>query len=147
LSNTCFVRPYCDEQQAAYRATNTPTSETLNNLTVCNGFSRIVYAAPATDYNIYSFTFQPPSSTQNEIEDLIDLVKSFNLPAGTENSLTTKLQNARAAIAANNIPATCDWLSSFINECQAQSGKKLTEAQASQLISTASAIKTQLGCP
>jgi len=35
----------------------------------------------------------------------------------------------------------------FINEVMAQSDKKLTVAQANQLIAQANAIKTALGCP
>ena len=79
-------------------------------------------------------------------DDLIALVRSFNLPAGTENSLVTKLQDALSAIDASDTATACDSLTAFINACQAQSGKKLTAAQASQLINSATLIKTTLGC-
>ena len=129
-----------------YRVTNTPVNETLNEITKCNGVARVVYAAPAMDFNIFAFTFQLPSSARKQIEDLIELVESFNLPHGTENSLLTKLEDAIAAIEASDIVTACDLLSAFINECQAQSGKKLTTAQASQLTSSATRITTDLGC-
>ena len=129
-----------------YRITNTPVNETLNEITTGNGVARVVYAAPAMDFNVFAFTFEPPRPTTNQIEDLIELVESFNLPPGTENSLITKLEDAIAAIEAADIVTACDLLSAFINECQAQSGKKLTTAQASQLISSAIQITTDLGC-
>lgn len=129
-----------------YRATNTPVNETLNDLTICNGEVRIVYGAPAMDFNLYSFTFQVPSSTDNDIEDLIELVESFDLPQGLENSLITKLQDTLAAFEASDTATACVHLSSFINECQAQAGKKLTAEQSGQLISSATEIKTELGC-
>jgi hypothetical protein len=60
--------------------------------------------------------------------------------------LITKLQDALAAISAGGTGTACDSLTAFINECQAQSGKKLTADQASQLINSANQIKTGLGC-
>lgn len=48
-----------------YQATNTIVDETLNDISVCNGIARIVYSAPGPngDFDVYGFTFQPPSST------------------------------------------------------------------------------------
>lgn len=129
-----------------YQATDTPNNELLSHLTICNGVARIVYARPGFDVNVYSFTFPVPGSTEAQIEDLIELVESFNLSAGIEASLLTKLRDALAAIEASDTTTACDSLSAFINECQAQSGKKLTADQATQLITTANAIKTDLGC-
>jgi len=62
-----------------YQVTNTPgLDETLTNISVCNGIARVVYVVPAGgDFDLYAFTFQVPSSTANQIDDLIALVKSF----------------------------------------------------------------------
>jgi len=79
--------------------------------------------------------------------DLSTLVSSFGLDHGTENSLLTKLGNALAAINGGNVGSACAHLSSFINEVQAQTGKKITAAQAAQLIAAANQIKAVLGCP
>ena len=131
-----------------YQVTNTPGfDETLSDISVSNGIGRIVYVVPGGGaFDLYAFTFQVPSSTANQINDLIALVNSFNLPAGTANSLITKLQDAQAAIDASDTATACDSLTAFINACHAQSGKKLTAAQASQLINSATLIKTNLGC-
>jgi hypothetical protein len=131
-----------------YQVTNTPgVDETLTDISSCNGVGRLVYAIPgAGDFDVYAFTFQVPSSNPNQINDLIALVQSFNLPAGTENSLITKLQDALAAISVSDTATACICLTSFINECHAQSGKKLTADQANQLINSANQIKTDLGC-
>jgi len=131
-----------------YQVTNTPgLDETLTNISVCNGTGRIVYVvAGSGDYDLYAFTFQVPSSTANQIDDLIALVRSFNLPVGTANSLITKLQDAQAAIDASDTATACDSLTAFINACHAQSGKKLTMDQATRLINSATLIKTNLGC-
>jgi Tol biopolymer transport system component len=130
-----------------YQVTNTPVSETLNHISVCNGIGRIVYGAPgAIDFDVFAFTFQPPSSTTNQINDLVALVQSFTLPQGTETSLIAKLEDALAAIAVSDTATACNSLTDFINETQAQSGKKLTADQASQLINLAIQIKTGLGC-
>jgi len=131
-----------------YQVTNTSgLDETLSDISVSNGIGRIVYAVPGTgDFDVYAITFQFPSSTANQIDDLIAMVKSFNLRAGTANSLITKLQDARAAIEASDTATACDFITAFINACQAQSGKKLTVDQATQLINSATLIKTNLGC-
>ena len=62
-------------------------------------------------------------------------------------SLVTKLQTALAAIKAGDASAACSSLTSFINACLAQAGKKLTPEQSMQLINSENDIKTDLGCP
>ncbi len=74
------------------------------------------------------------------------LVTSFGLDHGSEDSLLAKLGNALAAINAGNVRAGCGMLGAFINEVQAQSGKKITSAQAMQLIAAANQIRAVLGC-
>lgn len=131
-----------------YRVTNTPAvSETLNEIGVCNGTGRIAYSIPGDgSFDIYAVSFPVPSVTEDQIDDLVALIGSFNLPPGTANSLLTKLQSARTALASSDTATACSFLTSFINECTAQSGKKLTTDQATQLINSANTIKTSLGC-
>jgi hypothetical protein len=133
-----------------YQVTNTPDrSETLSDIvTGCNGINRIVYAVPGTfgDFDVYSFTFQLNDSVADQLNDLLALVRSFNLHDGTEASLITKLQDALAAVNNSNTAIACDSLTAFINASQAQSGKKLTAAQAQQLVQSAAQVKRDLGC-
>jgi Tol biopolymer transport system component len=89
----------------------------------------------------------PPVKTPAErISDLDALVRSFNLPYGTTNSLTVKLRDALNALNAGNTAAACAKLADFTNHTRAQSGKKLTAAQATQLIDEANSIRAALGC-
>ncbi|HYG10504.1 MAG TPA: hypothetical protein VD835_11190 [Pyrinomonadaceae bacterium] len=89
----------------------------------------------------------PPVKTPAErISDLDALVRSFNLHHGTENSLTVKLRDALAALNAGNTSAACAKLADFTNQTRAQSGKKLTAAQATQLINEANSIRAAIGC-
>jgi hypothetical protein len=56
---------------------------------------------------------------------MMNLVQSFKLQQGIENSLDAKLAAAQAALnAANdgNRPTACNQIQAFINEVQAQSG-------------------------
>ena len=129
------------------RVTNTPFHETLSEIDVCNGVGRIVYSLPGDgSFDVYAVSFPAPSATEDQVDDLITLVRSFNLPPGTANSLITKLQSALAAIDASDTATACSYLTSFTNECAAQSGKKLTADQATQLINSANLIKTNIGC-
>lgn len=129
------------------RVTNTPSHEWLNDFSISNGVGRIVYMKEGESYgDLYAFTFPLPDSPEEQIEGLTDLIDSFNLPPGTANGLIAKLQDALTAIAAGDTATACDSLASFIKQCRAQSGKKLTTDQANQLINAASQIETELGC-
>lgn len=89
----------------------------------------------------------PPPPPQQQISDLQSQVSGMGLPAGTANSLDGKLNAALAAANAGNVTAACNNLRAFINEVNAQAGKKLTAAQAAQLVAQANAIRASLGCP
>jgi hypothetical protein len=91
----------------------------------------------------FSVTVNGPSA---QTTNLISVIDNFNLPAGTSSSLTSKLQGAIDAFASGNTTSACNMLDSFIAQAQAQSGKKLTVAQADQLIAAANQIKTAQGC-
>ena len=91
-----------------------------------------------------------PLSPSQMISSLTATVMNFNLDQGIANSLDAKLGAAAAALTAagaNNIGTACNQMGAFINAVQAQSGKKLTVAQANQLIAAANQIKAVLGCP
>lgn len=133
--------------RALYQVSSTPVDEALSRITFCNGTGRIVYDSPASDWDVYSFTFQLPASPADQINALIALVRSFSLPSALESSLIGKLQDALAAFNASDTATACTSLTSFIKQVQTQSGKKITTDQARQLISSANQIKTNLGCP
>ncbi len=81
--------------------------------------------------------------------NLINLVVSFNLAQGIQNSLDAKLQNAEAAMnAARNgdLAGACSYFGAFINEVNAQAGNKITVSEANQLIVKANQIKRVIGC-
>lgn len=133
-----------------YQVTNSPgVDETLSEVVAgCNGVNRIVYAIPGGfgDFDVWGFTFQLNDSVQDQLNDLIALVQSFNLHDGTEASLISKLQDALAEVNASDTATACDSLTAFINASQAQSGKKLTADQVKRLVDAAVQIKTDLGC-
>jgi hypothetical protein len=131
-----------------YQVTKTPEDEGLSDISISNGFARIVYGAPSASANddVVAFKFRPPGAIADQINDGSALLDSFQLPAGTANSLNAKLRDALAAIAASDTATACTALSSFISACQAHSGKKLTVDQATQLINSANLIKFNLGC-
>jgi Putative Ig domain/VHL beta domain/Thrombospondin type 3 repeat len=63
-----------------------------------------------------------------------------------KNGFLAKLQAARDLIAKGNNTAACGPIGAFISLAQAQSGKKLTLAQANGLIAQANAVRALLGC-
>lgn len=82
-------------------------------------------------------------SQSEAIEDLIDLVESFNILQRIENSLDVKLDAALNALDdanQNNDQAAINSLQAFINATEAQREKMLTDEQADRLIAAAQAI-------
>jgi len=87
-------------------------------------------------------TTTPPPS----IEHLIAEVTDEGLPHGTANSLLAKLDNAQRKVAAGKLAAACGSLGAYINEVQAQSGKKLETEYADALVLEATAVREGIGC-
>lgn len=74
------------------------------------------------------------------IAALDDLAASFNLPHGIESSLLSKLEATLTSLEKGNAKAAINKLNAFINEVEAQRGKKITEREADQLIDGANWI-------
>jgi hypothetical protein len=89
---------------------------------------------------------RPASTPAEQIADLETLIRGFGLPHDIENSLLAKLRAAEASLAHGNTTAACNELQALISEARAQSGKQLTPAQATAIITAAQAIRTALGC-
>jgi hypothetical protein len=66
---------------------------------------------------------------------------------GLTTSLNSKLDEALAALDANDTAGACDSLRGFLNQVAAQADKKkLTEAQVQQLTDAANEIRALLDC-
>ena len=78
---------------------------------------------------------------------LIDKVESYDLAQGIENSLEAKLKsaiNSLNQLSNGSAAAAIGALTAFINECAAQREKKITSAQADDLIAYARKIRAAL---
>jgi hypothetical protein len=95
----------------------------------------------AENQAVCTFTIHVKGAAE-QIRDLMVLVSSFHLTQGMETSLTAQLRAALASLAAGDKAGASASLQSFINHASAQSGKKLTGAQASWLMAAATQIKT-----
>jgi hypothetical protein len=79
-----------------------------------------------------------------QLNALIALIPTLGLRAGAANSLSVKLQGAASALAQGNLPAAWGKLGAFLDETNAQKGKKLTATQADLLITAAARIRAVL---
>lgn len=64
----------------------------------------------------------------------------MNLPKGVDASLDAKLEAAESSLKKGDNTAAKKQLTAFVNEVNAQSGKKMSESQAAQLSSAAITI-------
>ena len=69
------------------------------------------------------------------IEALVETIEGFNPPLhhGTANSLLAKLNTALAELEAGDTAEARALIGAFINQVQAQAGKKISQAQAAEL--------------
>jgi parallel beta-helix repeat protein len=74
------------------------------------------------------------------VEDLIALINDMDIHHGIKNSLISKLEGTIGSLEKGQENAAANKLGAFINECEAQRGKKLTEEQADTLIEAAQEI-------
>jgi hypothetical protein len=77
-----------------------------------------------------------------QLEDLGSAV----VGVGAGNSLTTKVQQAEIYDLSGDTAGACSTLNALVNELHAQSGKKISSAQAQALLAAVEQIKAVMGC-
>ncbi len=80
------------------------------------------------------------ASPMEVIQRLIEVIKTWNLPKGTENGLTSKLEDALNLLEMGNENRAIRKLIVFINKVEALRGKKLADEQADYLVAGAQRI-------
>jgi len=123
----------------------------LHNISVAAGDQIVLAFGLGVPVGVnFTITLTPDSvDPVAAIEDLAMTVFEMNLQNGIENSLDSKLDAALNALGdanVNNDGAACNSLAAFIGSVEAQRGKKITNAQADQLIASAQQIQTSLNC-
>ena len=78
--------------------------------------------------------------------NLLTTIEGFGLPVGTFTSLQAKVSAGMAALAAGDKNTACNAFQDLINATNAQSGKKLTEAQVKTVVDEATRIRGIIGC-
>jgi hypothetical protein len=73
-------------------------------------------------------------------------VQSLALPHGLERALLAKLDAGQEALDAGDLDGACARLQAYINQVDAQSGKKIYSASADGLIAHATAVANSLRC-
>lgn len=85
----------------------------------------------------WSSELQSPSEA---LEELIKTIDTWNLPKGTENSISFKLKGAIHLLDMGNENGAVHKLMNFMNQVEALRGKKLGEEQANYLMADAQRI-------
>ncbi|MDE1812922.1 MAG: hypothetical protein KGH85_08695, partial [Thaumarchaeota archaeon] len=85
----------------------------------------------------FTATVQTPLQA---LQSLITVKENMGLPHGITTSLDAKLNAASDSLDSGDGKTAKNQLNAFISEVNAQTGKKITQAQANQLISGAQNI-------
>ena len=117
----------------------TPTSVDVGHQLSCT--VTVTYPLLVVTVSATSTTVLVKGATQ-ELTDLSAAVAGV----GPGQSLTRKVTTIEGDVAANDTPNACAMLGAFINEVNAQTGKKISTAQAASFISRAQDIEAALGC-
>jgi YVTN family beta-propeller protein len=114
-----------------------PTSHDVTTGTVC---------AAVDSLSPFALMRVKPATTQ--LQELMTLVRSFNLDKGIENSFNTKLQQAYDALGRKPaaVDVACNALKAFTNEVAAQTEKALSTDRAKQLNFAAARVEAVLNC-
>jgi len=81
-----------------------------------------------------------PPTPPEALEELIETIETWNLPKGTEKSLTSKLEDALHLLDIGNEDGAIHKLMDLISLVEASRGKKLTNKQADFLVFKAQRI-------
>jgi len=104
-----------------------------------DGIGDIPYVIAANNRDRYPL-MEPWSSIPTMIKSLIRTVVFWNLPKGTENGLTSKLDDVIQLLNKGNENGAIHKLVNLIDQVEALRGKKLTNEQADYLITEAQRI-------
>jgi len=89
-----------------------------------------------------------PVGTTGNIDELIAMVNDFvtsgEITGQAENGLLAKLETIRQKLMDGQIAPSVNEMGAFVNEVQAQTGKKISEAAATALIAKAQAVAAEL---
>ena len=105
----------------------------------------IAYASPVpneidTADNYFEDGVVTMVTPQYLTQKLIETIETWNLPEGTESSLSKKLEDVLHLLKMGNENGAIHKLRDFINHVEAIRGKKLTNEQADQLVAEAQRI-------
>lgn len=85
-------------------------------------------------------TIAPPATPEELVQELIETIETSNIPKGTKSGLNRKLEDALRLLEKGSEEGAIHKLMDFINQVEAQRGKKLTNDQADQLVEEAQGI-------
>ena len=117
----------------------TPTVADADHLLSCTvtvTYPLIVVTASATTQAVHV------KGATEQLSDLADAVAGV----GPGSSLVGKVRAIQRYVAAGDTADACATLGAFVNEVNAQAGKKISTAQAASFISQAQDIEAALGC-
>ena len=89
-----------------------------------------------------------PSTTTGNVDELIAMVNNFvtsgDITGQAENGLLAKLKTIQQKVMNGQLDAAANEMGAFVNEVQAQLGKKISETAANALIAKAQAVAAEL---
>jgi RHS repeat-associated protein len=126
-----------ETQTPTFTPSETPTpSDTLTETPTS--------AADSTETPTPTATFTPQRAVAKIVEQVNIYVASGSVPASLQSSLNSKLTNASKKLESGQTNTAINELQAFINQVQAQRGKKIKLAAADDLIAQANAVITSL---
>jgi hypothetical protein len=100
-----------------------------------------------TPSNMETVTAGPSAATGN-VDELIAMVNDFvtsgDITGQAENGLLAKLKTIQQKVMKGQLDAAANEMGAFVNEVQAQVGKKISEPAANALIAKAQAVAADL---
>jgi YVTN family beta-propeller protein len=143
---SCFPKDVAFTPDGARAYVTNTAQDGSGNVTLISTSQKAVVGSVTvgTSPNGLAIAFVPtPSQVVAEAEDV---VSDLDVASGLKGSLLTKLRSASTAIASGKTRSACGALQDFVSQTTAQSGKKLTTADAKLLIDMGTQARDLLGC-
>jgi hypothetical protein len=105
----------------------------------------IGWGTPPGTMAVHGFVLRLVLTPSQMLDQMVSMIDAFALNSGTADSLKAKLAAIRSSLDTDN-NAACNQLNAFMNEVNAQDGKKLSSDEAAKLRAVAASLSGAIGC-
>lgn len=146
VSVSCFPHEIVFSLDGALAYVSTTAADRTGNVTLISTSQKAIVGAIPVGLSPTGIAIAFVPTAAQLMDALADAVTSLELSNGIEGSLLAKLTSAMTAIRDGKTRSACGALQDFVSQVTAQSGKKISIADATSLTGAANQVRDLIGC-